>query len=296
MNRVEFNKELERKIKSVESALKEYMAPRFPEKLFEAMGYSLFAGGKRLRPVLLLSACEAVGGDEKDGLSFAAALEMIHTYSLIHDDLPAMDDDDFRRGRPTNHKVYGEANAILAGDGLLTYAFETMLSSQGKSERILKAARIIAEFSGSKGMLVGQFVDCESEGKKIEPKLLNYIHSNKTAGLIKAALCAGAVMGGADEDITNGFLSIGEDLGIAFQIMDDILDVTSSTEVLGKPVLSDEKNEKATYVSLFGLEKSKTEYENYFENINKGIDKLEEKNVNVAFLREYINILKDRKK
>lgn len=269
---MDFNNKLNERIELINSALENYLKPKYPERLYEAMRYSIMAGGKRMRPVLLLSACEAVGGNINDALPFACALEMIHTYSLIHDDLPAMDNDDFRRGKPTCHKQFDEAMAILAGDGLLTYAFEVMLEAicDKKENNWVKAAKLIANYSGSEGMLVGQVVDVESEGKKIDDKILMYIHDNKTGGLIKAALMAGAVIGGADNDIVRNFEKIGYNMGIAFQIKDDILDVTSTTEVLGKPILSDVKNEKQTYVSLYGLDNAQQDY----ETLSKGAVKL----------------------
>ncbi len=251
-------------INNIDNRLAELLKPVYPEKIYQAMGYSVTAGGKRMRPVLMLLADKAVSGDGNDPriMDFACALEMIHTYSLIHDDLPAMDNDDLRRGKPTCHKKFDEATAILAGDGLLTYAFQVMLCDPTlKFEpRYTRAAADIAYLSGMGGMLVGQVVDVESEGRQIDAKTLEYIHKNKTGGLIKAALMAGAVIGGADEETIKLFESIGEDMGYAFQIKDDILDVTSTEEVLGKPILSDEKNQKVTYVSLYGLEKAQNDY------------------------------------
>ena len=183
---MDFKKELDRKINVVNEQLHKYLAVRYPEIIFEAMGYSVFAGGKRLRPVLMLSACEAEGGSEEDTLPFACALEMIHTYSLIHDDLPEMDNDDFRRGKPTCHKKFDQGIAVLAGDGLLTYAFEIMLKKTcvDFDSKYVKAAENTARLSGSEGMLVGQVVDVVSEGKAIDKDTLSYIHKNKTGGLI----------------------------------------------------------------------------------------------------------------
>ena len=260
---MDYKNKLNERIELINKALEKYLVPKYPERLYEAMNYSVFAGGKRLRPVLLLSACEAVGGNIEDAMPFACALEMIHTYSLIHDDLPAMDNDDFRRGKPTCHKAFDEALAILAGDGLLTYAFEVMLEAVcNKNEsKYAKAAKLIANYSGSQGMLVGQVVDVQSEGHKIDDKTLMFIHDNKTGGLIKAALMAGALIGGADNDTVGDFEKIGYNMGIAFQIKDDILDVTSTSEVLGKPILSDIKNNKQTYVSLYGLDNAQQDYE-----------------------------------
>lgn len=290
---MEYKDKLNKRIEMINDALREYLKPQYPERLYEAMNYSVFAGGKRLRPVLLLSACEAVGGDVKKALPFACALEMIHTYSLIHDDLPAMDNDDMRRGKPTCHKAFDEALAILAGDGLLTMAFEVMLAElyREPDRGAIKAARYIADYSGTKGMLVGQVVDVESEGKKIDDKTLMFIHDNKTGGLIKAALMAGALIGGADSDTARRFEKIGYNMGIAFQIKDDILDLTSTEEVLGKPVLSDVKNDKQTYVSLYGLDNAQQDYETLSDGAVKMIGEIGEK---ADFLKWYASSLVDR--
>lgn len=281
-----FEENLQNKIDLVNSELEKYLVPQYPERIYEAMGYSVFAGGKRLRPVLLLSACEAVGGNIENALPFACALEMIHTYSLIHDDLPAMDNDDFRRGKPTCHKQFDEAIAILAGDCLLNYAYEIMLEAVYKNfdRKYAKAAKIIAQYSGTQGMLVGQVVDVESENKKIDDKTLMYIHDNKTGGLIKAALMAGAIIGGANDDQISSFEKIGYNMGMAFQIKDDILDVTSTQEVLGKPIFSDEKNNKITYVTLHGLKTAEEDYLTLSKGAVKLIGDFGDK---AEFLREY---------
>lgn len=292
---MEFENKLNERIELINNALDKYLKPRYPEELYEAMRYSVMAGGKRMRPVLLISACEAVGGSIEEALPFACALEMIHTYSLIHDDLPAMDNDDFRRGKPTCHKQFDEALAILAGDGLLTYAFEVMLEQvcKKKSIKLAQAARMIADYSGSKGMLVGQAVDVQSEGKKINDKTLMFIHDNKTGGLIKAALMAGAEIGGANDSEISSFEKIGYNMGIAFQIKDDILDVTSTSDVLGKPILSDIKNEKQTYVSLYGLDNAQQDYETLSEGAVKMINDMGER---AAFLAWYAQSLINREK
>lgn len=289
---MDFNMELNNKIELINKELDKYLEIRYPEIIYEAMRYSVFAGGKRLRPVLLLGACEAVGGNIEKALPFACALELIHTYSLIHDDLPAMDNDDFRRGKKTCHKMFDEGTAILAGDCLLNYAFEIMLNAvaQGGEKSLVKAAQIISELSGTKGMLVGQVVDVVSENKPIDEKTLLYIHNNKTGGLIKAALMAGALIGGANEEQVQKFQAIGYNMGIAFQIQDDILDVTSTTDVLGKPVFSDEKNNKTTYVSMFGLEKAQADY---LALSQKTIDEIQEFE-NSYFLLEYAKKLVSR--
>lgn len=231
----------------------------FPPILFEAMRYSLLAGGKRLRPMLLLAACTAVGGKKEAAIPFACAMEMIHTYSLIHDDLPAMDNDDFRRGRPTNHKVYGEDMAILAGDGLFHHACEIMATAcvENPSITTIKAMETVIHGAGIHGMLIGQVVDVHFEGQPLDAKTLEFIHRNKTAALIRTSLQAGAILGGASAMVVEAFGQAGDSIGIAFQILDDILDVTSTVEALGKPIYSDEKNEKTTYVTLFGIEESR---------------------------------------
>ena len=229
-----------------------------PASLHKAMRYSVFAGGKRVRPVLMIAACEAVGGDSSLVLPAACAMEMIHTYSLIHDDLPAMDDDDFRRGRPTNHKVFGEATAILAGDGLLTEAF-VLLSNpevQGAipAEVTRQVIHTLARCAGSLGMVGGQVVDMESEGKQIDLPTLEYIHTHKTGALILAAIQCGALIGGASAEDFRSLSRYGEAAGLAFQVADDILDVVGVQAELGKDVGSDEARGKATYVALLGLE------------------------------------------
>lgn len=230
----------------------------YPGILFKSMRYSVFAGGKRLRPILILAACEMFGGDDKKAAPFACAMEMIHTYSLIHDDLPAIDNDNFRRGRLTNHKAFGENIAILAGDALLSYAFEVMANAVAKNtdEASAKALQAIAFGAGINGMVSGQVVDVISEGKKLEKREMDFIHINKTAAMIVASVKAGAYLGGAKQEDVDKLEKAALKLGLAFQIQDDILDITGTFEELGKPLHSDEKNEKATYVSMFGLERS----------------------------------------
>lgn len=231
----------------------------FPPILFEAMGYSLFAGGKRIRPMMILSACKAVGGNVEEAVPFACAMEMIHTYSLIHDDLPVMDNDDYRRGRLTNHKVYGDAMALLAGDGLFHHAMEVMVDACANTPSVanVKAMQAIVHGAGVHGMLVGQVVDVYFEGKAMDASTLDFIHINKTAAMIAASLKAGAILGGATDEVAEKFRLAGEKIGLAFQILDDILDVEGDAETLGKPIGSDEKNEKRTYVLLYGIEKSR---------------------------------------
>ncbi|HEX9874399.1 MAG TPA: farnesyl diphosphate synthase [Deferrimonas sp.] len=229
-----------------------------PASLHKAMRYSVFAGGKRIRPILMIAACEAVGGDVAKVLPAAGAMEMVHAYSLIHDDLPAMDDDDFRRGRPTNHKVFGEANAILAGDALLTEAFILLSNPESNrgvpAETLLRVIHLIGRCAGSLGMVAGQVVDMESEGTEVDLPTLEYIHTHKTGALILASIQTGALLGGGSEEALAALTRYGEASGLAFQLTDDILDVVGDQEVLGKDVGSDEARGKATYVALLGLE------------------------------------------
>jgi geranylgeranyl diphosphate synthase type II len=232
-----------------------------PQSLHQAMRYSIFAGGKRLRPILMIAASEAVGGSAQQVMHAACALEMIHTYSLVHDDLPAMDDDDFRRGRPTNHKVYGEATAILAGDALLTEAFRLLADIEANQsvppETVLRVIELVARYAGSHGMVGGQVVDMESEGKEIDFPTLEYIHTHKTGGLILASVQVGALLGGGDEEQFAALTRFGGAAGLAFQIADDILDVVGDQAELGKNVGSDQARGKATYPSLLGLSEAR---------------------------------------
>ncbi|CAH2031610.1 polyprenyl synthetase family protein [Trichlorobacter ammonificans] len=263
---MDFTAYLKERIALVDQALDQYLPAeeKRPQSIHTAMRYSIFAGGKRVRPVLMLAACETVGGKLEAALPAACAMEMIHTYSLIHDDLPAMDDDDFRRGRPTNHKVFGEAIAILAGDGLLTEAFK-LLSDPRINGDIPAATRLaviseIATCAGTFGMVGGQVVDMESEGKpEMDLPTVQYIHTHKTGALIKAAVVAGALLGGADEQGLAAIRRYGEAAGLAFQIADDILDIEGTTEEIGKDAGSDEARGKATYPAVMGLAAAKQE-------------------------------------
>lgn len=226
-------------------------------KMLEAMAYSLKNGGKRIRPMLTLEFCRACGADFKKALPFALGVEMIHTYSLIHDDLPCMDDDDMRRGKKSNHIVFGDANALLAGDGLLTLAFETVLSAPDVSgEAKAKAGLELAKAAGCSGMIAGQVMDLANEGKAVLLEDIRETDRLKTGELIRASAVLGCIAAGADEAKIKAAEEYCENIGLAFQIVDDILDVTSDAETLGKPIGSDSENEKSTYVSLFGLEKS----------------------------------------
>lgn len=230
----------------------------FDARLAESMEYSLTAGGKRLRPILLMAAADAAGGRGEDYLTSACAVEMIHTYSLIHDDLPAMDDDDYRRGKLTNHKVYGAGLATLAGDALLTMAFELLARQQGvPAETMLRVVREISEAVGANGMVGGQALDLASEGKRIDMDMLRRMHMAKTGALFRASVRSGAILGGADEAQLAALTEYAEAFGLAFQITDDILDVTGDAAAIGKPVGSDERNHKSTYVTLTSLEEAK---------------------------------------
>lgn len=246
--------------------------------LYESMKYSLSSGGKRIRPVLMLAACDFAGGDIKAALPYACAVEYIHTYSLIHDDLPSMDNDELRRGMPANHKVYGDAIAILAGDGLLTSAFETMnkdmllyFDSSDKLNRRVRASYEIAKGAGCRGMVAGQVSDIESEGTQCSKEMLEYIHVNKTAALLVSSIRAGAYLGGADTKILNDLTNYGEHLGLLFQITDDILDACGNEEEMGKKTGMDVANNKVTYVSLYGIEQAVKTAENYAEEARKAI-------------------------
>ena len=231
-----------------------------PETLHRAMRYSVFAGGKRLRPVLVIAGAEAVGGRLDDVMPTACAVEMIHTYSLIHDDLPAMDNDDFRRGVPTNHKVFGEALAILAGDALLTLAFRLLadnVPATSSGPRLRDVLVEIADAAGSPGMVGGQVADIECEGKPADAEIVDYIHTHKTAALIRASIRGGAILSGATPAQLDALGVVGGSLGLAFQIMDDILDVTATTEELGKTAGKDQAQQKATYPAVHGIEASR---------------------------------------
>ncbi|TFH66083.1 MAG: polyprenyl synthetase family protein [Candidatus Zixiibacteriota bacterium] len=267
----------------VDAAL-DQLLPReqvLPARLHQSMRYSVFAGGKRIRPILMIAACEAVGGDISRVIPAACALEMIHTYSLVHDDLPAMDDDDYRRGRLTNHKVYGEATAILAGDALLTQAF-TLLSADAALEGVssdirLKVIHTIASAAGSFGMVGGQVVDMESEGTTFDLPTLEYIHTHKTGALILASITVGALVGGADPTASRALERYGATVGLAFQIADDILDIVGDLETIGKDVGSDEARGKATYPALLGLGEARSRARELRDIAVSALDPLGEK-------------------
>ena len=256
----EFNQIQKKKVQEIEAVLQQYLPQQkgYQKLIMEAMAYSLLAGGKRLRPMMMQETFKLFGGTSKVIEPFMAAIEMIHTYSLVHDDLPAMDNDEYRRGRKTTWVVYGEDMAILTGDALLNYAFETAVKAftiePEESLLIGRAIGVLGEKSGIYGMIGGQVIDVKNSGNAIEKEVLDKIHELKTSALIEASMMIGAILGGASEEEVRKVEMIAKNVGLAFQIQDDILDVTSTEEVLGKPVHSDEKNEKTTYVTLFGVE------------------------------------------
>lgn len=270
------------------------------KRVIEAMNYSLLGGGKRLRPVFMMESYKFFGGDDLSKIApFMAAIEMIHTYSLIHDDLPAMDNDDYRRGRLTNHKMFDEATAILAGDGLLNYAFETVAKEMDKTDdavtlkRMAKANAILSNKAGYLGMIGGQTVDLLMEhNPDVSKETLLFIHECKTAALIEASLMIGAVMAGASESDVTSVECVGSNVGLAFQIQDDILDVTGNSETLGKPVGSDAKNEKVTYVTLEGLDKAIEDQKRYTDDAVSILNGLPYSN---DFLKELLLYLVTRK-
>ena len=289
MNSNNFKELQKQKVQQIEAVLQKYLPQQkgYQKLIMEAMAYSLLAGGKRLRPMLMQETYKLFGGTSKALEPFMAAIEMIHTYSLVHDDLPAMDNDEYRRGRKTTWVVYGEDMAILTGDALLNYAFETAVKAftlePEDSLLIGRALGVLGEKAGIYGMIGGQVIDVKNSGHAINREVLDKIHELKTSALIEASMMIGAILGGASEEEVRKIEQIAKNVGIAFQIQDDILDVTSTDEVLGKPVHSDEKNEKTTYVTLFGIEeaakiveeKSKTAVE-ILHNLSGKNDYLEE--------------------
>jgi len=285
---------LENKRKEIDKALDSFLPE--PEglsaPLFEAMRYSVMAGGKRLRPILVLAASHAVGGSSSVSMPAACALEFIHTYSLIHDDLPAMDDDDLRRGRPTCHKVFGEAMAILAGDGLLTFAFEILareaVKERENSEKVSQVILILARAAGIKGMVVGQAVDVLMENKEVNGSQLAFIHQHKTGALIKASVEIGGLLGGADQNQLGALSSYGDGLGLAFQIVDDLLDIEGDQEVIGKPVGSDLEKNKATYPALFGIEESRAQAHEYIHSAISALASFDEKAEPLRAIANYV--------
>lgn len=292
---------LQERVAEVEAVIQKYLPEEtgYQKTVLEAMNYSVLAGGKRLRPMLMEETYRLFGGDSKIVEPFMAAIEMIHTYSLVHDDLPSMDNDEYRRGRKTTHVVYGEGMAILAGDGLLNYAFETALKAfdvEPANSAIGKAMQVLAKKAGVYGMIGGQTADIQAEDmdqSKVTNELLLFIHENKTAALIQSAMMIGAILAGASEEAVAAVEKIAYNVGIAFQIQDDILDITSSLEVLGKMTGSDEKNHKVTYVTLNGMEKSKEDVEKLSKEAIELLDSFENKN---EFLNKLIEELITREK
>ncbi len=292
-----FKEELRTKTEEIEKLLTTYLPQEtgFQKTVLEAVNYSVLAGGKRLRPLLMKETYQMFGGQGKVVEPFMAAMEMIHTYSLVHDDLPAMDNDEYRRGKKTTHAVYGEAMGILAGDALLNLAFETAAGAFDieTSARTAKALQILSKKAGIYGMIGGQVVDVESEGQPLSREKLDFIYRLKTSALIEAAMMVGAVLAGASDEEVAAIERVANDVGLAFQIQDDILDVTSTLEVLGKPIHSDDKNNKTTYVTLEGLDKAKKDVEEISERALSTMASLEHKN---AFLEGLIRMLITREK
>ena len=298
---VNFQDELKKRTEEIEAVLKSYL-PReegFAKTMAQAMNYSVLAGGKRLRPMLILETCRMFGGEDKLAYPFMAAMEMIHTHSLVHDDLPALDNDDYRRGRLTTHKVYGEAMGVLSGVALLNYAYEVMLTAFDLAEdekaraRVIKALKVMSHKTGLYGMLGGQSVDVENDGKPMSREMINYIYENKTSALIEGSMMAGAILGGASAEEVAVVEKAASGLGLAFQIQDDILDVTSTAEELGKPIHSDEKNHKTTYVTLMGIEKASQQVAELSEEAVKLLEGLNKKN---EFLFTLVKELVGRRK
>ncbi len=295
---MDFQAELVSRIECVNEVLDMFLpeVEGYQKTVFEAMNYSVSAGGKRLRPLFMMEAAKLFCGYNYELKPFMAAIEFIHTYSLVHDDLPAMDNDDFRRGQYTTHKKYGHAMGILAGDGLLNYAFETatagVVTAQDK-ERAAKALLVLGTKSGAYGMLGGQVVDVENTGNKVTKEQLDFIYEKKTSALIEASFMVGAIMAGASDCEVERIEKMAKYIGLAFQIQDDILDVTSTTDVLGKPVMSDEKNDKTTYVTLYGIEKAGEYVKEYTDKALALLDTFDKKN---EFLKELIISLIDRVK
>lgn len=266
--------------------------PTIDEKILQAMEYSLMAGGKRLRPVMLMAAADAISGNGENFLPVACGLEMIHTYALIHDDLPSMDNDDYRRGKLTNHKVFGEAMAILAGDALLTHAFDVMTRQEAEPATLIAVIREISQAAGIGGMVGGQSIDLQSAGKKVNLPTLRRMHLGKTGALFRASIRCGAILAGASEEQLKDLTQYAENFGLAFQITDDILDVTGDEKALGKPVGSDKRNKKSTYVTLMAPEEAIILAE---LTVETAIDALKNFGDEADFLRALVEFLIKRK-
>lgn len=298
---VNFQDELKKRTEEINKVIQSYLPEEegFAKTMAQAMNYSILAGGKRLRPMLILETLRLFGGEEKLAYPFMAAMEMIHTHSLVHDDLPALDNDDYRRGRLTTHKVYGEAMGVLSGVALLNYAYEVMLTAFDTADtpdcqaHVIQALKVMSHKTGLYGMLGGQSVDVENDGKPMSREMIDYIYENKTSALIEASVMTGAILGGAAEEETAIVEKAAKNIGLAFQIQDDILDVTGSQEVIGKPVNSDEKNKKTTYVTLEGLDKAKKDVEQISAEAIEELGKLPGNN---EFLEQLIHVLINRQK
>lgn len=288
-----FNRYLEMVEQALQKALPNLEERSLTAPVVESMRYSLFVGGKRIRPVLTLAFCQLCGGKPETALPFACAVEMVHTYSLIHDDLPCMDNDDLRRGRPTNHKVYGEAMALLAGDGLLTKAFETALSFSGPGEDALQAVRILAQCAGAQGMVGGQCIDLASQGKEVNLPLLREMDEGKTVALISAACQMGCVAAGGGETQLQSARLYAQGVGMAFQIRDDILDVLGDAATLGKNVGMDSARDKRNYVSLLGVEEAQRLVESFTAQAEEALGHFPG---DTTFLRELARSLATREK
>uniref|UniRef100_I5AUS6 Farnesyl diphosphate synthase n=1 Tax=Eubacterium cellulosolvens (strain ATCC 43171 / JCM 9499 / 6) TaxID=633697 RepID=I5AUS6_EUBC6 len=296
-----FDEEFQKRKAEAEEIVCRYLPDEkeVPGKLTEAMNYSMLAGGKRIRPVLMLESYRMCGGDAAVVEPFMAAIEMIHTHSLVHDDLPAIDDDEFRRGKKTTHAAFGAALGVLAGDALLNYAYETAMTAFDCCQdpaKVARALRVLAQKTGIGGMLGGQSVDVENEKNgvfQLERKTIDYIYVNKTAALLEAPLMIGAILAGADEKTVSAMQEIGHRAGLAFQIADDVLDVTSTLEELGKPIGSDEKNNKTTYVTLMGVEGAREEAERL---TREAVELLASMDGEHEFLKELLLFMADRRK
>ena len=294
-----FEQEMANKCVYVEEVIRKYLPEEsgYQKEIMEAMNYSMTAGGKRVRPLLMLETYQMFGGSDIALIEpFMAAIEMIHTYSLVHDDLPAMDNDEYRRGRKTTHVVYGEDMGILAGDALLNYAFETALKAEASADKLpafVSALKVLAKKPGIYGMIGGQVIDVKSVNQPLTKEKLEVIHQLKTSALIECSMMIGAILAGASKEQAEQIEEAANKVGLAFQIQDDVLDVISSTEVLGKPVHSDEKNNKTTYVTLVGIEKAKEDVERYSK---EAIDLIHKTGFTSEFLETFILKLINREK
>ena len=292
-----FKEELSERIRYAEGVIRSYLPKEegYQKTVLEAMNYAVLVGGKRLRPIIINECYRMLGGTENVHEPFMAAIEFLHTASLVHDDLPCMDDDEYRRGKKTVHAIYGEAVGVLVGDALLNFTYETASRALalGDAEKVGKALSVLASRAGVFGMIGGQMVDLESEGKEVDYKTLEFIHTNKTAALIEASMLVGAILAGASDEELERLSRIAVDIGFAFQIQDDVLDVIGDSTVLGKPTGSDEELKKTTYVSVFGLEKAKQDVKFYSERAAKALESFGE---GASFLISLVDMLITREK